>query len=89
LVFGTRRFWFDQPFAGIPPGIDLAFEVSVDGIAWSPPTAWAYVGPNSVTFQYPAPFWGSLFWRVITTPAVFSWAPAIFTPPQTGGIPFP
>lgn len=88
-TFGWRRFYFDQPFAGAPAGKDPAFEVSVDGITWSAPDKYAYVGPYSVRMGYPLAFWPAVFWRVLTTPTVFSWAPSTFTPPQSGPMPYP
>ena len=88
-IFGWRRFYFDQPFAAPPAGLDPAFEVSIDGISWEGPTNYAYVGPYSVKMGYPLSVWGATLWRVTTIPAVFSWAPAAFTPPQSGAMPYP
>ena len=88
-TFGWRRWYFDQPFAGPPAGIDPAFEVSVDGINWSGPSSYAYVGPNSARLGYPLDYWGATFWRVLTTPTVWGWAPAVFNPPQSGTMPYP
>lgn len=88
-LLGNKEFVFSENYLTCIPTIDPRFEVSVDGSSWSPPSSFSCSTPNSVVCGYPFPFWGAVWWRILTTPVKVTFANTFVVPQGPSPIPFP